>query len=642
MPAKKDPNGVQATIERLTSKSPCPEELRHSLNKYLYEKRLFEGAQKNNGKKVLGKLSSPDTDVLVINLLALDQSFRGETETVIKIATKEIEITDLEKKIKESQKEFKRRLDIYTYWERRIDALWQVLKEESFDVRLHSLDSLLDAKLKQFNVNKISSFGLQAVQTLERIESRSRIGMPTVGEYVELADAYFSLEDYANAERNAVLALKLNKEHARAWFIRVIIALRYRNVAVNQIRYHEMVAQEIAEPMSSQESWALDMADEAADIAAVYNQKLEEILPNALLYWPRDDGGKFLDCEQRNIVRDLYIEHAFTIATSQQRHISGEQYSRINGFEAEWRFEFECHPYLQSRGYKKGVLPFNKGEIDVLKMLIEEYGKEIFFYFDIRDASSNLKEFKLLHLRWLLGLEGYEEHWSKVKNIFESSGTSYLENYIFRSTLLSRLWAHHQSLNGNNYSALQSVLEWHNRSIDRDHIHRSSFLLSQYALLFHRHFVRNEFGICHEIICKANEFFKTNTSSLDELRNITHPTEEFVSMPVHKPLYWKYLEVIILIKIMQIDHTHCDSKIFQILLEMGSLRTAFEDCDACFWIESEFFEGGGGDEYPVEPYGIDLREAAPWEKLIEQILKTQPTSKMTDQLKIVSADFLNG
>lgn len=79
------------TIERLTGKQPCPTALKGTLNKYLYQEQLFEGAISDNAHdkvKKLGKLRGPATDNLVRNLLDLDPLFGGDTVTVIKVVTK--------------------------------------------------------------------------------------------------------------------------------------------------------------------------------------------------------------------------------------------------------------------------------------------------------------------------------------------------------------------------------------------------------------------------------------------------------------------------------------------------------------------------------------------------------------------------
>lgn len=635
MAARKQPNGVQATIERITGKTPCPEGLRNSLNKYLYEASLFPGARRIPHKKQ-GKLSGPDTDVLVANLLALDEAFRGDTETVTRIASGAIPVPDLKKKISETATELQRRLDVYAYWVQRIRSLEGVLADESFDISRDRLDQRLVAATDRTAARKTTPFALRAIQILEGIEERGRLGKPTADEFAERADAYFALEDYDRADQNAREALALDDCHARAWFVRVMVALRQRNDAIKEMTRYQMTAQEIAEPMSSQESWALHMADEASCNASAHHQNMEAILPQALLHWPRADVRNYYHPEQRSMVRDLFIDHAFQIATTPGRYRSIEQYSRLNGFGPEWELERDNKPYMISIGFVEEELPFKPAEFDALKLIISERDQALAWYFHPFDGKAGIKSFKLLHLRWLLKLEGYSAHWKDITEVFEKHEISRLEEYLFRDSMMSRLWAHHQCINGNEQAALLSIREWQKRSAARDDGQRAGVLLEQFALLFHRHFVRKEFRTCRDIARHAGSLLNVSYFPRGATGNMKHPLDGQIHMPVHQPLYWRYLEAITLVSDAKLNDNLIEDDVW-LLLEACSLQAAFSNTITCFWVESEEYEEGGGDDWPVEPYGIDLREAEPWQHAIGIGLSSRLDSETSGALKEVAA-----
>ena len=49
-----------------------------------------------------------------------------------------------------------------------------------------------------------------------------------------------------------------------------------------------------------------------------------------------------------------------------------------------------------------------------------------------------------------------------------------------------------------------------------------------------------------------------------------------------------------------------------ILDRAAGWQRAFQKIEECFWTESEEYEWGGGEDYLLPPYDIDLREAEHW------------------------------
>lgn len=633
MAAKKKSDGVQATIERVTGKVPCPQFLRNSLNKYLYEPTLFSGARKSHGKK-LGQLSAPETDVLVANLLALDEVFRGDTDTVMQIVNKELAPEKRKKLINDAAREMQRRLDVYAYWVKRMRLLEQVLADDALDLRRSRLDERL-VGAREHEVGALAApFALRAVRELEQSEERGRLGQPTAAEYSDRADAYLALEDFKNADINAQRAIAQDGSHARAWFVRVMVALRQRNRALNKSEHHRMVAQEVAEPMSSQESMALQLADEAACTAATHHEQLEAILPEAILHWPRLDSRNYQHPEQRTIVRDLFINHLFALALFGRRHCSSEQRYRLNGLGPEWELEREKAPYAMSQGCVEGALPFTLVEIDALKTLLAERDNQRYWFFDALDRRAFAKDLKLLHLRWILKVDGYAEHWAQI--IEQATGWSawLLNENVFRAPDLSVVWMVHQHLNCDDQTVISMFQTWCTKSIAQDDEDRATVLLKQYALLFHHHFARKKYDTCAEVARLAAALFNQNSSRRSTC--VIHPHAEQISMPVHQLLHWRYLEALAVVSGAAVGGEITEYDV-SLLLQAESLRRAFSDTSSCFWMESEEYEGGGGEDWHVEPYGVDLREVLPWQRAIDAVIRTRPAGRMTDLLLTLAA-----
>ena len=196
MARKKDPDGVQATIERLTGKSPCPKYLRSALNKYLNVPGLFPKAsttEKRDSGKREGELRTPNTDNVVLNVLALDEVFRGQRKVVASIIKGEISPENLKQKLDCAARDMRRRFEIYANWVNRIPSLDQLLTSEEIDLKTCSIREKLEDPNNRNPSNRTPPFALRAVQQLEQIEERGGLGIPSPKECVERADALFAL-----------------------------------------------------------------------------------------------------------------------------------------------------------------------------------------------------------------------------------------------------------------------------------------------------------------------------------------------------------------------------------------------------------------------------------------------------------------
>lgn len=618
---KKEPGGVQATIERLTGQRPCPDHLRTAANKYL-KSDLFPT---NHKLKISNKekLSAPSADILMLNILELDQVFQGDTDVVVDIMLGRYIKEELNAKIENAESEIKRRFEIYSYWMQRIGSLKSILNDDAIDLKAERLDIKLTSFQHDSPVRTPAPFALRAIQQLETIEERGRLGRPTADECAEQADAYMALGDFVKADKKAQEAIDVDPNHARAWFVRVMVALKQRNLAVSDMQHHQMVATEIAEPMSGQESWAREMADDAASKAAGFHSNLREILPKALLHWPKVNN-KYDHNEERIIVRDLFIDQVFSLVTVRHYNISNRSLSEINGLGPEWAL-------LNSSNYSADLmndvsskqLPISNEEADILMQIAEEYDKQKNYFYRLHDRAYFAKSFKLLHLEWLLDLDTYEKHWEDWSLTIKHHGLFVFEDCILKNDHLAQLWKMHEIRHGDT-QAVYAVLElWkkYTKSEFEEGVGRT--LLKRYASLFEHLLARDNFKECQKVAQQAQQLVGgKNTIGFNGSLVIG---DQYV-IPIQNTLYWEYLETLAVINDAISGGLLNDSGI-DILLDMERLSSSFGSIEFCFWSCSEECVEGCGYDYEVAPYGIDLTDKQIWFDAINmQLNLTTPNS----------------
>lgn len=629
MSRNRNENSILTTIERLTGKTPCPEYLRNSLNKYLYVENLFPGSVRKPGKKTKGKLEKPNTDSLVLNILALDEAFRGETELVSRIVMKDISSKELSEKIIATEEELKRRFDVYNYWIQRIQSLKLLLTDNSIDLKTMRLDEKLNnVPVIEFSSVPVS-FALRAIHQLEQNEERGRLGRPTADEYTERADAYLALGDYPKADLNAIKALESDETHPKAWFIRARVALLLRNKALNSMRFQEMVASEFADPMSAQESSAREMASEEVDRAYSYTRTLEEILPKALLHWPKLSHGQYDHNELRTQLRDLFINHVFAcVTTDSYRNLDSRRFYVANGLGEEWKLKYRNlfnQAYWDSKEEtfqleENEKFPLEENEKLALKLIFDERDKKGILFFDLFDKSKLAKDLKLLHMRWMFKLDGYEKHWQELSDYASNSlGGDVLERNILRDSNLSKFWQIHLSMNEGENAVLSSLISWQLQVMENSQCSQNIVILTQLALFFHRQYAQQKFSTCVDICNFALKYTVDNGNPRSYQDSINHPYDEMIQMPVRRTLYWQYLKALSTIKALEATQIPSDQYI-ELLMQAESLSKSFRDTTQCFWLESEEYEGGGGSDWEVEPYDVDLRDEQIWLNVIQTIL----------------------
>jgi hypothetical protein len=612
MARKKASDGVVATIERLTGKIPCPMYLRQILNKYLYQEELFEGAKSGKtggGAKRLGHLHGPDTDSLVRNLLDLDALFRGETNTVKEVIMGTITEGELQKKLTEAEHAMQQRVAIYTFWLDRLSSVRKVLAAPRVNLKVDRLDEKLLVTMRD-GTRTIPPFALHALQVQEASETKGRVGLPSASEYVERAEAYLALDDLTHAERNACSALEQDVAYARAWFIRVAIALRRRQSAMRTFNQKRMEAQECAEPLSAHERWATEQADEAAGDVWQHQQSLDAILPQAILNWPRADGRRD-HANLWNQVRNLFVDRMFSIAVHDvQRAGTRQQWAYLNGLEPEWELEHQKHPYASSTGLT-GSSPFIAEETQAIAGLLAEYDDKPRQFFDAIEDSRIATDFRLFHLRYVLRMEGGNAHWARLQSAVDESPMDWKADYLMREPTVAKLWQMHFCRNDHASALMQSYAGWLRQTRAQRDGRLYYTVMRQYAYLYHYQFARRQFSLCSEVAENALALFDGATELNGWFGGEQHPYDNSISMPLHQARYWEYLAALAAVE-QRKQGGGLSARAEAILGDESRWRKAFSEQTKCFWTESEEYEEGGGEDWPEPPYGIDLREPASW------------------------------
>ena len=410
--APRDPNGLVSTLERLSGICPLPSAMRDMGNKYLKSSELFEPLPGRRKESVAEKLARPGAHDLLMNALTLDEIFQGNTTLVVGILIGRVTEGDLARECEAARREVDRRAQIYGYWQQRMSGVGPVLQKANF--RKERIATLLHRTPPSVGAEFPAPFALHAVRRLESIEQRPRLQGPTAVDLVEKADAYLSLGDFETAAARASQAIELEPENPRAWFVRVVATLKQRNTRLAAAQRHRIEATEMAEPMSAHESWAHESADDAGTKAADSQQTLYEIVPQALLYWPKTTWGEYEHHDWRRMLCALMLNLAF-MKVQLGGYLGGSRQAfELNGFEEEWKLKLDAPERPRTEGDPGPECPLSKPELDALTVLFKEHDNSSHWVFPIGGSDVYAQDFRLLHLRWVLGNDGYEKHWSRA------------------------------------------------------------------------------------------------------------------------------------------------------------------------------------------------------------------------------------
>lgn len=606
---RKSSQGLQATLERLTGRTPCPAHLRSAANKYLVTE-LFQNADAPGRELTIEqKLALPGAEVLLMNALTLDEVFRGEVRPVVAVLTGTMDQAEMQRRLSDAGRQMRERIDIYSYFEGRLPALENLLLAKSLDFRHQQLDSALKDESRPIAGKAFSSFALRAVRQLERIEQNSRVSGFNAADYVEQAEAYIALGDLKTAGEKARDATHLDSANPRAWFLRVVAALRRRNEAGREVQHYEVEAVEIAEPMSAHERSAYEMQAEAADRFGAAQKDLEEILPQALLNWPRLGKSNFEHREWRGLVRDQFLDQIFRkLAVGDG--LCDSRLAVLNDLGPEWLLRLDNPQVRQLPDASElADLPLNPAERAAMSLLFEEHARYRSTFFTIGDPGYLPRDFQLLHLRWVLRDPNYAWHWGEWSQDATGCFPDYFEERILRDTKYSRLWVSHVARNGSANAVLQVLSQWHGRARKQREDKVRDRSLQVLLMVFHHQMAREDLAGCWATCLAAEELDLTEER---RAQSFDHPIESMITIPARNRLYWQYMKALCAVKARFAGYT-LNEDASELLAQADTWRQRFEQREICFWKCAEFYEDGGGEDYPVAPYDIDLTVPVKWQ-----------------------------
>lgn len=602
-------DGVQATIERMMGERECPDYLRHAAYRYL-KTSLFPDY--SAGRKKLSppqKLAERGAQELLMNALELDQLLNNKTDKVVKILAGDISGQELSELLGQANRELNMRMKVYSDILRRLPKISEVLTNKTFDARTDLLAKLpLDQEGCSF-YEMAAPFALSAVQRLEKIERQIKVSGPTANDLAEQAEAYIALNELRAGAEKARAAIAIDRQHGKAWYLRVIAALKQCNRALAKKEQYEIEATEIAEPMSGHERMAHENADEAAMEFSKHQENLDRLVPDALLNWPKSSWGSYLHINWHSTVVKLLVAQVFRKAV-----LGGELgYSnlayRVNGFAPEWGLKYENIelPLLGEVGIDEG-LGLTESELRALKVVIGEYDRCKSTAFGVVERDCLGWSFRLLHLRWMLKDAGYEKHWED----WSREGLSYtswaFEDSVLRDQRLALLWVSHQARHGGISAVMDVLAQWQKNMIRGREQQNADRLLYICLVTFHHQFSRRDFNGCWQT-CVTAEQLAENASYYGG--NLAHPFEENISIPSNKPLYWQYLKALVAVDAKCANFQMGDGA-SKVLADSERWIQKFSAQDDCFWMYSIEFDEGGGEDYRVAPYNVDLTYPPNW------------------------------
>lgn len=594
----KGKNGVVATLEKLAGQSPLPSYLRDRANKYLRTGLFLQ----KKGTSNAAKLDEAGAPSLLLNALQLDEILGGDTSAVVRIMKGEECVEGLQERLKRAEQDIAKRAEIYAYWNQRMSAVKSLLTSGSVDFKEDDLGALLSNHRDVPNTNAPTPFALRAVRQLEQIEQRGRLSDPNAEDLLEQAEAYLALNDLQMAGDKAKAALALDSTCAKAWFIRVVAALKQRNASLARVRCHQIEASEVAEPMSAHERMAYQLADDASGEVWAHQSTLDAVVPEALLNWPTRGRGQFEHPEWRALVRDLLLDQVF-----RKTMLDGELgHSRrafvLNGFGPEWHLKYDNQEF-GARPSNLESVPLRQNECDALTLLFKEHEHDRSMFFGFGRVDFLARDFRVLHLRWVMQNSGYEQHWQAW-----STDAEWLDVSILNHAALVPLWFSHQVRHGGVEAVEQTLERWQARASNRRRELDRCQEMQARVMAYHYQLARNDFAGCWKTCVEAER----STHGANPGAGYEHPLEPLIMIPADNAAYWQYLKALTAV-LARHASVALQADAAEILADAEHWRTVFRNNNACFWLVAEMYEEGGGDEYPVPPYDIDLTNASSWE-----------------------------
>jgi hypothetical protein len=605
----KSSNGVQATLEKLTGKTPCPRYLLQTANKYLRSELFSEFVTRGVRTSNASKLSHDAARTLLMNALELDDLFLGDTGAVIKLLKHEFSAEELKAKLDAVHREASRRYERYAYWHQRGAALKTVMAEPAVNFKAERVDDLLNQYQTQATATRVGSFAMRAMQQLEQIEERGRLAGPNANVLAEQAEAYLDLGNTVEAAAKAQQATELDRHHAKGWFVRVVAAIRLRNAEAEQMHRWNIEATEVADPMSAHEAMANDMASEASSRLGQRQASLADLAAQALLHWPTTDRGRPAHPEWRAIVRKVFLKHCFWAIRLGGMMNDGMSAYVLNGFGPEWNLKWDQPSVRKFSGDEEyPEPPFNAPQKAAVSLLLSESSNDPTLLYTELGGDWLAWQLELLHLCWVMKAPGYDQQWMDFAGSLEHTSPETFERQILNRPHLAILFQNHLARNSGANAVLNAMHQWQLRATAQRAEENGRRLLASYVMLYHHQLARSDLAGCQNTCSLAIEQIGNDRRPA---ATMDHPFEDSISVPAYSRLYWHYLYALATVKAAHSGQV-LNNEAQSFLAHAPQWRQAFKDEQACFWTCEEVFEDGGGADYRAPPYDLDLTEEVSW------------------------------
>ena len=618
MARKAESNGVKETLIRLFGH----DDDRSLLTKLagrdpLKQHRLDPDSGSNVFKR------STECDNLIRNLLALDTVFNSQ-DLVCQLVEGRVKPEALHQEIQRARMLLEQKLHAYGYWFDRLNSLEAVLKEQpSLDT--FALEDRLSVDGQGSAANKGTPYALRAVQLLEQVEEQGRSSLLSSDQLTEKAWALYRLGLTEQAVTVARQAVEADAEHSEAWMLLAICCINEKRAADQEVARYEFQREE-ADPMSGHERWAEDMRDMAEDRRAKALTDHRAVVFPALLYWPRDHenahrGYRYRESYEQ--IRNWCIDWLFALTKPNTSCLStGEDWLRASEAKglfpsSSWKENPQKH-YDRWMGEAGSTRLLSAIETQVAMRICAECDEWAAKY---PNSSPNYSLFqqgwwkpdthltmlKLLHVRYVLGLPGYElARQSWIKDFREVAGWDLLSVILYQPALLHALTLH------GAVSGLDELMSYMRGLVDtvaKEQQGKISLLTGNLLRrVYHHAFARADFSRCLSVAREAQSFleqakaFEPRELGMDESQSNTLSLK-----------HWKYLE---LRAALEIAPESLEAQ--QALLSVAQPASYFAE-EAAYLIQ-EVVDFEFGEDCYVAPYGQSILSSGRWLQTVEALL----------------------
>lgn len=446
-------NGIQDTLQRLFGHT----EHRKLLTKYV-RKGVLKEHMKSSNPHVFKR--STECDNLIKNILALDVAF-GSQDLVAKVIQGKISHKEVSQHIKKEREKLDTKFRAYGYWLNRMNSLDETL-DSSFNFEQSALEDVLKPEGTASFLAPSSPYALRAVKLLEKVEEEGRLSKISPDRLSEKAWALYSLGLSKQAAELALEATNEDPECSEAWMLLAINFQRQQHKAATESS-HYALEKEFAEPMSSHERWAEEMESDAIDKYFASRRAEKEILFPALLHWPKDSDSKtsesFKHPANRKTVRNACVDWLFRLLKPFNNYAGSVDLFKayaMNGLAPEFEMKEELRGFESHRINKLPAHGLNETEVKVAEMLCSEFDANRRGFFSILEPDCHALQLKLLHVRFALGLDGYNEAHAQFIRELENLRISDVQKFISQYDLFNALFTH---LSHSGFEALKQNLE---------------------------------------------------------------------------------------------------------------------------------------------------------------------------------------